>query len=321
MRGLSTANQGREVSLASPSQTIERPSFVWSSRSMSKRRLFSIAPAMAPRLAWLLLLVAAWTLTAPPPAHADDEKCRQDSPTVFAIQGEIDDAMAACVEARFQPATTELVLNSSGGSVEAAIAIARHFEGRRLTMRVRKECSSSCANYFLPLAGRLIVEPGALIVIHGGIDPMLIEKTRNQGEPDLVITALSQLAELQLGFARRNAIPPGWLMYRNAGGTAVEALDGAWGEFSASTRAYIVEEKMARSCLAGVEIDPFQEALDSGPLSPRRAPRLHRQGIARSASVVCNSMGWDEVVRPRAKSVQMRLHLNSDIRSCINPGA
>lgn len=251
-----------------------------------------------PRLVWLLLFVAAWTLTAPPTAHADDEKCRQDSPTVFAIQGEIDDAMAACVKARFQPSTTELVLNSSGGSVEAAIAIARHFEGRRLTMRVPKECISSCANYFLPLAGRLIIEPDALIVIHGGMDPMTIEETRIQGEPEMVITALSQLADLQLDFARRNGIHPGWLMYRNAGDTAVEALDGAWGAASPSTRAYIMEEKMARSCLAGVEIVPFQEALDRGPLSPQRAPRLHQQGIARSASIACNSMGWDDVVRP-----------------------
>lgn len=251
-----------------------------------------------PRLVWLLLLVAIWSLTIPPTAHADEEKCRQVSPTVFAIQGEIDDAMAACVEARFRPSTTELVLNSSGGSVEAAIAIARHFEGSRLTMRVRKECISSCANYFLPLAGQLVVEPDALIVIHGGMDPMIIEETRSQGEPDLVITALSQLADLQLDFARRNGVHPGWLIYRNAGDTATEALDGAWGATSPSTRAYIVEEKMARSCLTGVQIAPYQDALDRGPLSPQRAPRLHEQGIARSASIACNRMGWDDVVRP-----------------------
>lgn len=261
---------------------------------MSEQRPFTNSDIM---MRWACLLLAmALTIALPSTARADDGSCRQDSPTVFAIQGEIDDAMAACVKARFQPTTTELLLNSSGGSAEAAIAIAHHFEGRRLSMRVRKACNSSCANYFLPLAGRLVVEPGALIVIHGGMDPMLIEKTRSQGEPDVVVAALSQLADQQLDFARRNAIHPGWLMYRNAGGTAVEPLDGAWGESSAATRAYIVEEKMARSCLAGVEIVPFQDALDRGPLSPRRAQRLHRQGIARSASVICNSMGWDDVL-------------------------
>jgi len=264
---------------------------------MSARSTFTRGHAL-PRLAWLLLFFSAWSLTALPTAHADDENCRQVSPTVFSIQGEIDDAMAACVAARFQPTTTELVLNSSGGSVEAAIAIGRHFEGRRLSMRIGKECSSSCANYFLPLAGRLEVEPGALIVIHGGMDPMLIAESRSQGDPEVVVTALSQLAELQLDFARRNAIHPGWLLYRNAEDTMADALDGTWGEASEATRAYIVEEKMARSCLAGVEIVPFQEALDQGPLNPQRAPRLHQQGIARSGNIACNSMGWDDVLRP-----------------------
>lgn len=77
-----------------------------------------------------------------------------------------------------------------------------------------------------------------------------------------------------------------------------DALDGTWGSVSEATRAYIVEEKMARSCLPGVEIVPFQEALDQGPLNPQRASRLHQQGIARSASIACNGMGWDDVLRP-----------------------
>lgn len=245
-----------------------------------------------------LLLAVALTSALPSTAQADDERCRQDSSTVFVIQGEIDDAMAACVKARFQPTTTELLLDSRGGSVEAAITIAQHFEGQRLSMRVRKECSSSCANYFLPLAGQLIVEPGALIVIHGGADPMLVEKMRGEGEPELVVTALSQLVELQLDFARRNTIHPGWLLYRLAGRATSDALDGVWEGSSASTRAYVVEEKMARSCLTGVEVLPFQDALDRGPLDPSRAQRLHQQGVARSANVVCNSMSWEDVIAP-----------------------
>lgn len=264
-------------------------------QKMSKRRPFIISLMMR----WACLMLAV-TLTSAPAsmARAGDKPCRQDSPTVFVIQGEINDAMAACVNAQFQLTTTELLLDSSGGSVEAAIAIAQHFEGHRLSMRVRKECSSSCANYFLPLAARLIVEPGALIVIHGGADPMLVEKMRDEGEPELVVAALSQLAEQQLDFARRNAIHPGWLLYRQSGRATSNALDGAWEGSSASTRAYVVEEKMARSCLTGVEVMPFQDALDRGPLSPSRAQSLHQQGIARSAAIVCNSMGWDDVIAP-----------------------
>lgn len=245
-----------------------------------------------------LMLTIALTSALPSTTRADDEPCRQDSPTVFVIQGEIDAAMATCVKARFQSTTTELLLNSQGGSVEAAIEIAQHFEGQRINMHVRKECSSSCANYFLPLAGRLIVEPGALIVIHGGADPMLVEKMREEGEPELVVTALSQLAERQMDFARRNGIHPGWLLYRQSGQAESDALDGDWEGASTAIRAYIVEERMARSCLTGVEILPFQDALDEDLLSPSRAQNLHQQGIARSGSIVCNSMGWDDVIAP-----------------------
>lgn len=264
-------------------------------QEMNERRPFIINLMMH----WTrLLLAVALTAALPSTAQADDERCRQDSSAVFVIQGEIDDAMAACVNAHFEPTTTELLLDSRGGSVESAITIAQHFEGHRLSMRVRKECSSSCANYFLPLAGQLIVEPGALIVIHGGADPMLVEEMRDEGEPELVVTALSQLVELQLDFARRNAIHPGWLLYRQAGRATTDALNGAWVGSSASTRAYVVEEKMARSCLTGVEVLPFQDALDHGPLDPSRAQRLHQQGVARSANVVCNSMSWEDVIAP-----------------------
>ncbi len=245
-----------------------------------------------------LLLAVALTSALPATAHADDEHCRQDSPTVFVIQGEIDDVMAACVKARFQPTTTELLLNSRGGSVEAAITIAQHFEGHGLKMRVLNECSSSCANYFLPLAGQLIVEPGALIVIHGGADPMLVEKMREEGEPERVVAALSQLAEQQMDFARRNGIHPGWLLYRRSGQASSDALSGDWESASAAIRAYVVEERMARSCLIGVEILPFQDSLDEGLLNPSRAQKLHQQGIVRSGSIVCNSMGWEDVIAP-----------------------
>lgn len=262
---------------------------------MNERRPFIINLMMH----WTCLLLAvALTSALPSTAQADDERCRQDSSAVFVIQGEIDDAMAACVEARFQPTTTELLLDSRGGSVEAAITIAQHFEGQRLSMRVRKECSSSCANYFLPLAGQLIVEPGALIVIHGGADPMLVEKMRGEGEPELIVAALSQLAEQQMHFARRNGIHPGWLLYRQSGQASSNALDGDWEGASTAIRAYVVEERMARSCLTGVEILPFQDSLDEGLLSPSRAQKLHQQGIARSGSVVCNSMGWEDVIAP-----------------------
>lgn len=229
-----------------------------------------------------------WSVVTP--TKAAGGRCRAESPTVLSLTGRIDTELAACVAERLTPAITELVLNSEGGSADAAMDIAERLEGRRLTMRVRQECNSSCANFLLPLAGRLIVEPGALIVQHGSIDPLQVSRAGTPEEAE----RLARTAQRQRAFAERNLVHPGWLLYRTAHRTAVDALDGAWGGHTAETRAYIVEEQMARSCLGGIEIEPFQDALDRGPLRPDRAERLHRRGYARSATVVCNTMGWGD---------------------------
>lgn len=250
---------------------------------------------MIHRIVSAALLMAGLWLTAPAEARAAD--CRQQSPEVFVITGEIDQALTDCVDRLFAPTTRELVLNSQGGSVEAALTIAEHFEGKGLTMRVRNECNSSCANFFLPLASRLIVERGAIIGLHGSIDPMLIASTRERGETVAAVNA-SRTAQRQMAFARRNNIHPGWLLYRLAGATTADALDGAWGGQTASSRMFIVEERMARSCLQNVEILPYQADLEATVLRPERVARLHRRGIARSATVVCNGMTWDDFPPP-----------------------
>ncbi|MBX9614221.1 MAG: hypothetical protein K2X25_01380 [Caulobacteraceae bacterium] len=244
-----------------------------------------------------LLAVGLWLTASARPAQAASS-CRQLTPDVFFLRGEIDQSLADCVAGRLQPTTREVVLDSRGGSVGPALDIAERFEGRRLTMRVRNECNSSCANYFLPLAGRLIVEPGAIVGLHGSLDPMLIANTRRRGQSEETIGRLIQTANRQMIFARRNNIHPGWLLYRRADATATEALDGEWGGLTRERRMVIVEERMARSCLPNVEIVPYQADLDVGPLRPGRAERLHRRGIARSATVVCNSMGWDDFPPP-----------------------
>ncbi|MFN6981701.1 MAG: hypothetical protein ACK4NU_07210 [Brevundimonas sp.] len=221
-------------------------------------------------------------------ADSRDELCRQATPETFVLSGPIDAAMTACVESRFAPTTTELVLTSRGGSADQAMRIAVRFEGRRLTMTVKEECNSSCANYFLPLAGRLIVEPGAVIVIHGGIDPSLISRTQASAN-GLVDGAadLEAIAERQNAFMTRNRINPGWLLYRDAGSTAVERLDGAWADFDARTKAWLVEETMARSCLPDTVVEYRPDGRGEW-LSDSRRRALRRQNIARSNTVVCN---------------------------------
>lgn len=239
---------------------------------------------------WLFCgLVTLLVLSSPADVRAsssDQSSCNRPSPDTLVVSGEIGASLAECVDRLFSDAITQLVLDSRGGSAAFALDIAEKLEGRRLTMIVRGECNSSCANYFLPLASTLVVEPGAVILIHGGVDPALVAQAESRnGSTD--VEALRKTAERQADFVSRNDVPPGWLLYRDAGSTAVEGLDGAWGDFNAATKAWLVEERMARSCLRNTIVEYRVD--DRGRwLSEARMRALRRQGVARSNTVECN---------------------------------
>ncbi|MFA4938520.1 hypothetical protein [Brevundimonas sp.] len=240
------------------------------------------------RLAYAAGLVLALVGIDAAQAEAKEGACQQATPDTFVIDGVIDAALTACVEQAFAPTTSQLILTSRGGKAGEAMRIAEWFEGRRLTMTVKGECNSSCANYFLPLAGRLIVEPGAVIVVHGGIDPSLISRQLapdgDMAEPGV---DLAPIAEQQRAFVARNGINPGWLLYREADSLSVERLDGALADFDARTKAWLVEETMARSCLPNTVVE-YRADRRGEWLTESRRRALRRQNIARSNTVVCN---------------------------------
>lgn len=232
--------------------------------------------------------------------------CRQETAETFVLTGKIDAGMAACVAERFEPGMREIILNSMGGDVASALDIASHFEGRRLTMRVREECNSSCANYFLPLAGRIVVEPGALIILHGSIDPWTASRVQARSRAAFMRTQLaagvgrpeaqalfetgaeklSALVARQAAFASRNGIPPGWLMYREQGSDGRD-IPGLSEDLRPRTRYLLVEERMLRACLPGVEIEPYQADLRRHWLRSIRRLGLAWSAIVPSGAMVC----------------------------------
>lgn len=228
---------------------------------------------------------------------ADAAACRQETPDVFALEGEITAALATCVAATFQPSTREVILNSMGGDVASALDIAAHFEGRRLTMRVRNACNSSCANYFLPLARRIVVEPGGLIILHGSVDPWTVERAilsaqdgPDPGGPSMRDGAgferLRALAARQADFAARNSIPPGWLLYREAGSDGRD-IAGLSDDLRPRGRHLLVEEALLRSCLTGADIQPYQDDLQRRWLRSYRRIGLYLSRIEPSGAAVC----------------------------------
>ena len=60
-----------------------------------------------------------------------------------------------------------LVITSSGGEVEAGIALGFWVFDRRLDVEVTVYCVSSCANYVFPAGQRKTIAPGAIVAWHG----------------------------------------------------------------------------------------------------------------------------------------------------------
>jgi len=60
-----------------------------------------------------------------------------------------------------------LVITSSGGEVEAGIALGVWVFERRLDVEVAEYCLSSCANFVFPAASRKFIAPGAVVAWHG----------------------------------------------------------------------------------------------------------------------------------------------------------
>lgn len=222
------------------------------------------------------------------------------------LRGETDEALAACVAATFRPTTREVLLDSPGGNVDRALDIAAHFEGRGLTMRVVDECNSSCANYFLPLAGRIIVEPEAIVMLHGSLDPALRGHLVDQREAFIreqmsagatreeaearhagLLVSLEATTTRQAEFAARNGVPSGWLLYRRPGSDEVDGVSGA--PDGSVRQALIIEEAFMRSCLRRAHIEPYNARLGRGPfgLAVRMIARV--RGFAWSGEMRCTA--------------------------------
>lgn len=252
------------------------------------------------------LLTGCATSTPFTTATAPEDRtgaCEQRTSEVFAITGAIDAELARCVRESFAESTRILVLDSEGGSVEAALDIAAVLQGRNLTMQVEGECNSSCANYFLPLARRIEIGPQAMVLLHGSIDPWTIERMRadkpafmamqarngrstEQAETAFagLISKAEALAARQAEFARAHAVAPGWMLFRMPGADGIPGLDN----HPTAVRAILVEEPMMRSCLPNVEIAPYQAALERHWTRSYRRLGLLWDRIGPSGRTVCS---------------------------------
>lgn len=244
---------------------------------MKPERLIRDALRWAAAVAGLVLVSACASMA---PGQAASGRCSYSN-GVLALRGPTDQAMLDCVET--SPHAATIRVRSPGGGVTTAMRIAERLHAMNAELVIDGYCESSCANYFVPVARRLVVEAGARIVLHGSSDAHMLARTGQ-----------AAIFERQRAFVARFDVPLGWLLYR----TEAEFRAGDKGRYlggSADTPpgddriAYIVvEERLLRSCFPRLEIElrpePYAERLRR---EPSRRARLARQGFYPSGSLEC----------------------------------
>ena len=210
-----------------------------------------------------LVLAAAGLLTGcaglPKPVDLGlQARCEVSADGDLTLRGFTNEAMLACVRRRTPLSAHRVIVSSPGGDVASALSIAELLAPLRAEIVVRGDCHSSCANYFLPVARRITLEPNSWIILHGSIDGHMLTRI-------LALGGTRALYDRQMAFAEQNNVPLGWLLFRTdeefkAGdqGRHVTGAVQTWSPDGDANIAYtVVEETFLRSCLTHVEITPF----------------------------------------------------------------
>lgn len=225
----------------------------------------------------------------------------EDETTLF-LRGSTDDAMLACVEPYRSASIESVNVDSHGGNVLTAIAIGEILAGYDATLIVTGNCSSSCSNYFIPVAQKLIVSSDAIMLSHGGIDDGFVEAAALRGdiiEGDEAYLRLRKTAAKQSEYAERYNIPLGWLLSRKADAYRA-AMEGAyltgepylWGQVRRHRLKYLwLEPEFIQSCFPDLElIWPERGRLDRAKDSLASQRRHAKAGIYPTGSMRCAAL-------------------------------
>lgn len=248
-------------------------------------------------LALALAAAAAFTggtAVAKPAGAEPGSRCDASASGDLTMVGPTDAAMLACVRQHASRGIRRVIVSSGGGDVNTALSIAELLAPLRAEIVVRKECHSSCANYLLPVARRITLEPDSWIILHGSIDGHALTQMLASGGD-------RSLYDRQMGFAQQQDLPLGWLLFRTdeefrAGspGSHVTGKVQTWSSAGDANIAYIVvEEAFLRSCLPRVEITPFAtRRLQRLYTDARFRTRWARRNTYPSGTLACDTPGF-----------------------------
>lgn len=94
--------------------------------------------------------------------------CEQPSAGVVRFSGD-SVKLGPCLDSFELDRIEELRITSGGGGAWETLESMRRYQGRIGLVVVQKLCASSCANYVLPVAQRLRVEPDSYVLLHGSL--------------------------------------------------------------------------------------------------------------------------------------------------------
>lgn len=101
------------------------------------------------------------------------------------LAGETHKDLVSCVEGSGLKFIDHLYITSRGGDAWRTLTFALAYKGRIHNVVVRGLCASSCANYIVPLAVNLVVEPRSYILLHGAISAKSEIQSIDKGQPTL----------------------------------------------------------------------------------------------------------------------------------------
>lgn len=162
-------------------------------------------------------------------AKVPDGKCVTKGSRLM-LSGVLSLKQVPCVEDFVARGGRELEINSPGGDVGSVIRMSEIVHPAGATLFISGECNSSCANYMIPVARRIVMGPKALVLTHGSpagfsldeaekivselvkehtikVDPSKEEQAR------LVESGLAQIknvVSLHLSFVEKHGVPPGY---------------------------------------------------------------------------------------------------------------
>ena len=241
------------------------------------------------RVIFAFMILIASVLSFAPDAIAK-APCKMLDAKTLSLQSYIEKDLLPCVEALDLSALETVVLNTGGGDVETAIKVGDLIAPHQPHMIIKKRCHSSCSNYWLPLARKITFEKKARILIHGGIDPAILQRTALKEGRDA--SALQGLVDMQDDYLTRHKIPRGWVMYREqyvkGSSRLMPWLSGEPSILEGTERVKLmmVTEPMLSSCLPDIDITGFGQSY-AARADDKKWIKLGKKGQVSSGSLVC----------------------------------